>query len=77
MGLAFAAIKMYNKDPPRDMTEPVHNSVTAMAIGQPLLAHGDLQETRPSMHKFSTFFKESKLVKLNHDDCHRDDCQTV
>ena len=31
----------------------------------------------PSMHKFSTFFKESKLVKLNHDDCHRDDCQTV
>ena len=46
VGLAFAAIKMYNKDPPRDMTEPVHNSVTAMAIGQPLLAHGNLQETR-------------------------------
>ena len=27
------------------MTEPVHNSATAMATGKPLLAHGD-QETR-------------------------------
>ena len=27
------------------MAEPVHNSVTAMATGRPLLAHGD-QETR-------------------------------
>ena len=34
-----------NRDPPRDMTEPVHNSVTAMAIGKPLLAHR-VQETR-------------------------------
>ena len=44
MGLAFAAIKIYNRDPPRDMTEPVHNSATAMATGKPLLAHCD-QET--------------------------------
>ena len=28
------------------MAEPVLNSVTAMATGKPLLAHGDLQETR-------------------------------
>ena len=35
----------YNRDPPRDMAEPVHNSVTAIATGKPLLAHGD-QETR-------------------------------
>ena len=45
VGLAFAAIKIYNKDPPRHMAEPVHNSVTAMATGKPLLAHGD-QKTR-------------------------------
>ena len=45
MGLAFAAIKIYNRDHPRDMAEPVHNYVTAMATGKPLLAHGD-QETR-------------------------------
>ena len=33
VGLAFAAIKIYNRDPLRDMAEPVHNSVTAMATG--------------------------------------------
>ena len=37
-------IKIYNRDPPRDI-EPVHNSVTAMTTGKPLLVHGD-QETR-------------------------------
>ena len=33
VGLAFAAIKIYNRDPLRDMAEPVNNSVTAMATG--------------------------------------------
>ena len=47
VGLAFAAIKIYNRDPPRDMAQPVHNSFTVMATGKPLLAHGD-QETRQS-----------------------------
>ena len=43
--LTFAAMKIYNRDLPRDMAQPVHNSVTAMATGKPLPAHGD-QETR-------------------------------
>ena len=41
VGLAFVVIKIYNRDPPRDMAEPVRNSATAKATGKPLLAHGD------------------------------------
>ena len=45
VGLVFATIKTYKRNPPRDMAEPVHKSVTAMATGKPLLTHG-VQETR-------------------------------
>ena len=30
VGLVYAAIKVYDRDQPRDMAEPVHKPVTAM-----------------------------------------------
>ena len=45
VGLAFAVIKIYSRDPSRDMVGPVHNSVTAIATAKPVLAHGG-QETK-------------------------------